>query len=165
MSVSQLRNGESGGVMFSSSFGNKEFKLIEVPEDVFELVMGGESLKIILASREEFFEEWSLTTPGVTCSGPGMAEHEHLLRGLALREPIAGNNSFAYKYFSIADLSLDPKTRFSQLFAVKPRFRLDELEPYLVGLFGPGGVLPKSQAELLLQHTKCVDDLYILKGL
>jgi hypothetical protein len=30
MSVSQLHSGESNGIKFSSSFGNKEFRLIEV---------------------------------------------------------------------------------------------------------------------------------------
>lgn len=48
-------------------------------------------------------------TPGVTCSGPDMAAHAHLLRGLALRESVGGGNSNAFMYFSVADLSLDPK--------------------------------------------------------
>lgn len=70
MNVSQLHSGESNGVMFSSSFGNKEFKLIEVctvtffvlfvqvsnnkvPEDVFKLILCGESLKIVGGNGEE----------------------------------------------------------------------------------------------------------------
>jgi hypothetical protein len=72
----------------------------------------------ILAPVQEFLQEWSQMTPGVTCSGPSMAAHETLLRGMALKEissssssssAATGTSAYSYRYFSVADLSQDPK--------------------------------------------------------
>lgn len=50
--------------------------------------------------------------------------------------------------------------RFAQLFAVKQKFQLEELEPYVQDLFGSAAGMPRSQAELLLRHTRLIDGLY-----
>lgn len=43
------------------------------------------------------------------------------------------------------------QTRFSALFGVKARYQLEELQPYLEGLWGPaaGAAAPKTQQDLL----------------
>ncbi len=56
------------------------------------------------------------------------------------------------------------QSRFSQLFAVKAKFKLEELEPYVRDLFdsssSAGTGMPRSQAEVLLKYTKMIDGLY-----
>lgn len=52
--------------------------------------------------------------------------------------------------------------RLGQLFAVRPRFLEHELVPYFLDMVGGVGK-PKSIAELLLSHTRVVDDFYIPK--
>jgi Sister chromatid cohesion protein Dcc1 len=52
-------------------------------------------------------------------------------------------------------LSYDAKTRFEQLFAVKPQWRADEMEPYLATVYAEGC---KNAKELLLRYTRVVRD-------
>lgn len=54
------------------------------------------------------------------------------------------------------------QVRLGQLFAVRPRFLEHELVPYFLDMVGGVGK-PKSIAELLLSHTRVVDDFYIPK--
>ena len=49
--------------------------------------------------------------------------------------------------------------RLSQLFAAKKTLTLQELQPYMAGLYGTGATgTPKTLTELLALHTRCVEE-------
>lgn len=54
------------------------------------------------------------------------------------------------------------QVRLGELFAVRSRFLEHELIPYFQDMVGGPGK-PKSIAELLLSHTRVVDDFYMPK--
>lgn len=56
-----------------------------------------------------------------------------MLKGEALMESSTGPEEYIVS-LSIADLPTDPCARFAWLFAVRPRWELPELEPYLADL-------------------------------
>ena len=56
-----------------------------------------------------------------------------ILKGEALMESSSGPEEYIVS-LSIADLPTDPCARFARLFAVRPRWELPELEPYLADL-------------------------------
>lgn len=55
-----------------------------------------------------------------------------MLRSDVLLETMAGERII--KYFPLGRLSKAPAQRFNELFAVRPRWQLSDLEPYLSGL-------------------------------
>ncbi len=62
----------------------------------------------------------------------GMAVDLSMLRGEALREEIGGEDML--RHLPAAAMPADPAARFAALFAVKPRWELPDLEPYLADL-------------------------------
>lgn len=134
----------------------------------------------VAVAADEFLREWGNQTPGLAPSADLRGLAERLLRGVALQVHGAGATKerattsssssgagavVAYRYFPLRDLSRVAKVRFAQLFEERPKFRLEELEPYLQDLFCASGDAqkPRSQAELLLLYTKCIDQFYFPK--
>ena len=74
-----------------------------------------------------FLEKWRLRVPGAFRD----ACDEKLLRGLALVEKAADGSEGTVRPFRASRLPKTPKERFAALFALKPRWTMDELEPYL----------------------------------
>ncbi len=62
-----------------------------------------------------------------------MTVNRTMLKGEALMESSTGPEEYIVS-LSIADLPTDPCARFARLFAVRPRWELPELEPYLADL-------------------------------
>ncbi|KAL6769983.1 hypothetical protein ACKKBG_A33125 [Auxenochlorella protothecoides x Auxenochlorella symbiontica] len=60
--------------------------------------------------------------------------------------------SATLQYLPLDSLPADPAGRFGALFAMRPRWRLEELEPYLQGLADPG----QSLEGLLLKYTRAI---------
>ena len=57
--------------------------------------------------------------------------HENLLRGLALVEKAADGSGGVVRPYRADQLSKVPKERFDALFALKPRWTREELDPYM----------------------------------
>ena len=62
--------------------------------------------------------------------------HDTLLRGLALVEKAADGSDGVVRPFRAEQLSKVPKERFNALFALKPRWTMEELEPYMAAVPG-----------------------------
>lgn len=122
---------------------------------------------------EEFVNIWATKSPGVGKWLDLESKEIVLLKGIAMKEHNTSNSSSVtsgssidtsfYRYYPVDSLPRTPKERFQQLFTVKAKFQLDELEPYLIDLFGNVGAGQcKTQPELLLKYTKKVDGFYYL---
>jgi hypothetical protein len=72
-----------------------------------------------------------------------------LFRGNILCDVTASGNVMV-RYLPGKELSIEPARRFKQLFAVRPRWLLADLEPYLDDLVGFG----RTRDDLLLAHTR-----------
>ncbi|EIE26940.1 hypothetical protein COCSUDRAFT_32309 [Coccomyxa subellipsoidea C-169] len=81
-----------------------------------------------------------------------MAVDLSMLRGEALREEIGGEDML--RHLPAAAMPTDPAARFAALFAVKPRWELPDLEPYLADLQVPG----RSAEFLLLTYARASQD-------
>ena len=92
--------------------------------------------------RGTFFLEWETRLPG---SYQPAAE---LLRGLALEEKVAGQ--VCLRYLPGETLPLDPAERLKKLFAVRKKWQLEEMMPYMLPLV-PG---KKDLEDFLLKHTR-----------
>lgn len=68
----------------------------------------------------------------------GLAADKAMLRGEAIVERGSGSSGSGAEEclvrLSAADLPSDPGARFARLFALRPRWELPELEPYLADL-------------------------------
>jgi hypothetical protein len=64
-------------------------------------------------------------------------------------------NSILYTFFV--------QTRLNQLFAVRAKYREEELQPYFLDMITGIGGKPKSIPELLLSHTRLIDEFYMSK--
>lgn len=145
---------------------------VEVVTQVFETA-GKDKLWI----EEDLMMAWSARFPGAT------TPDKSLLKGVALCEdcimiddtPMLVSSISSkqllksakiikcHRYFPVAKLSLDPPTRFKELFSARPRFTdPNDMEPYLSSLYGGIGQ-PKSLAELLMKYTRKDEDAYISK--
>lgn len=58
-------------------------------------------------------------------------------------------------YLPVEGLPPLPRERFQALFAFRPRWSLEQLEPYMQGLGDPG----ESKEALLLKHTRAIQPL------
>jgi len=92
--------------------------------------------------RDAFFLEWETRLPG--SYRPAAA----LLRGLALEERVGGEECL--RYLPGETMPLDPAERLKKLFAVRKKWRLEELMPYMLPLV-PG---KKDLEDFLLKHTR-----------
>jgi len=109
--------------------------------------------------RDAFCTEWHLKMPGV---GPQFEPSVELLlqHGVALSTISndtndSGESQPQLRYFPESKLPLESKLRFEKLFAVRNKWRHDDLEPYVAPLVVLEG---KSLAELLLKHTVVTKD-------
>ena len=82
-------------------------------------------------SLSEFLAVWSGAVPEEMSSAPKI----ELLRGQALLEADDGEG---VDFLPIENLPRNAENRFSELFGVRPRWELKDLEPYIEGLAGPG---------------------------
>lgn len=90
----------------------------------------------------EFMDAWSDMVP------QGLTPRVELLRGEALINKNTG--SAGIERFSVKDLPSDPSSRFSKLFLKRARWELEELEPYIQSLTGPG----ETVETLLLKYAR-----------
>ena len=60
----------------------------------------------------------------------------------------------AFKYFPASDLPVDPAARFSDLFLTRPRWKGEELAPFLTDI----AVNSKERDKLLLKYCRAVND-------
>ena len=74
-----------------------------------------------------------------------------MLKGEALMESSSGSEECIVS-LSIADLPTDPCARFARLFAVRPRWELPELEPYLADL----------QVRLIPNFLRTIDGVFLM---
>jgi hypothetical protein len=51
----------------------------------------------------------------------------------------------------------------NQLFAVRAKYREEEIQPYFLDMISGFGGKPKSIPELLLSHTRLIDEHYMSK--
>lgn len=123
---------------------------------LFQNQKGGNSA---IWPADDFVGEWSSRTPdsssgGAALSGPDRA----LLAGIAVQ---VGDG---YRYAPAEQVNLLPKAeeRFKHMASIKQKYSQEEIAPYCTGLFGSAGQ-PRSIAELLLKHSKFLDNLYILR--
>jgi hypothetical protein len=113
--------------------------------------------------RANFLVTWENSLPVVKTPS------ENLLRGIALLEVVkrTGPSSLKdcqqYRYFPKESLANDPKTRFSQIYSVQTVWQLDDISPYLEGLYGGGVEQPSSLLELVMTYTRKTEAGYVLK--
>lgn len=145
--------GEGDGKVWSL---NKDKVAKATAHILFQNQKGGNSA---VWPADDFVGEWSSRTPdsgagGAALSGPDRA----LLAGIAVQ--VGGG----YRYAPAEQVNLLPKAevRFKHLASIKQKYAQEEIAPYCTGLFGSAGQ-PRSIAELLLKHSKFLDNLYILK--
>ena len=93
---------------------------------------------------DDFMIEWQSRTPGVS------ELDQKLLYGIAIKI----DNGF--KYLPVENMNKDASYRFNQLFQYKRSYSKLELVPYLEDI-------TLKVDELLIQHTKNIDDLYYQK--
>ena len=111
---------------------------------------------------DDFLLEWSSRIPDSTAFDGGLvvaaAPDKGLLAGIAVQ---VGSG---YRYAPATQLNLLPKAeeRFKNMAAFKQKYTQEEIAPYCAGLFGSAGQ-PRSVPELLLKHSKFLDNMYILK--
>lgn len=113
---------------------------------------------------QDFLLEWGARNPG---TGQVRAE---LLLGIAvlIRDSSIKNEERreVYKYAPAESITLlsSCRDRLDKLFAIKPKFPKDQLEPYLGDLVGGTGQ-PKSMDELLLANARFVqsENVYMQK--
>ncbi|RHY66575.1 hypothetical protein DYB37_005652 [Aphanomyces astaci] len=93
-----------------------------------------------------FMEQWGFRVPD------GVPIDLSLLRGIAI---LRGDAS-SVVYFPQSRLSIDPKTRFHEMFAFQPKWTLAQLEPYLEYVCCPSQLVTGklTQASLLLKYTR-----------
>jgi hypothetical protein len=102
----------------------------------------------------------SVAAAGAATGGP-IELSLSLLSGLVLVDTApagrtGGPPAQTVRYFPSEALFTDPKARFAQLFSMRPRWLLRDLEPFLGDITGFG----RTQGDLLLAHTRQT----ILKG-
>ncbi|CAL5221649.1 g3876 [Coccomyxa viridis] len=96
---------------------------------------------------DDFKEAWQSSIP------EGMTVDRAMLKGEALIEGSGGAEESLIS-LSIAKLPSDPCARFARLFALRPRWVLPDLEPYLADLQIPG----RSAEALLLTYARASQD-------
>ena len=74
----------------------------------------------------------------------------------------SNNKNFSNPSFILSLFILLRQTRLEQLFSVRQMFTEGELLPYFLDMIGQKGK-PGSVAELLLPHTRLIDDNYLRK--
>ena len=79
----------------------------------------------------------------------GMAVDRVLLKGEALVESSSSEDCITS--LSVADLPTDPCARFAHLFALRPRWELPDLEPYLADLQVRPGLSLSNSIDVLRQ--------------
>jgi hypothetical protein len=101
---------------------------------------------------QEFMSLWHSRTPGrLTLS-------EELLRGIAMKS----EDGSKFVYFPVETLSWQEKTRFEQLYEIRNRYTLEEIQPYIQDFLSATGENRKSnELGLLLKYTKLVAGYYI----
>lgn len=98
---------------------------------------------------------WAARTPGKAAPSPA------LLAGICVKVESAGEER--YHFLPLEGMGgNDAVTRLQALFAIKPGYRQEELEPYLSPLVGGAGQ-PKAVPELLLLHARLVEGVYLAK--
>mmetsp|Transcript_9621 Transcript_9621/g.16770 ORF Transcript_9621/g.16770 Transcript_9621/m.16770 type:complete len:434 (-) Transcript_9621:589-1890(-) len=94
----------------------------------------------------DFLLEWPLRTPGMRLQDEVSEGDMALLRGLAV---LADDNKLHYVPAD-AMQSMDAKARLASLFTVKTSYTVEELQPYLEGLWGPGAATAAKTIQELL---------------
>ncbi|WWD18653.1 hypothetical protein CI109_103106 [Kwoniella shandongensis] len=109
--------------------------------------------------RDDFLEEWKAEV------GETWAEHVDLtlLEGdyLLSPPPLSALSSFKspspiLSYFPVATLPLQPATRFADLFLTRPRWRPEEMAPFLKGLTRDGDT--KERDKLVAKFVRVVKE-------
>eukprot|EP00953_Heterococcus_sp_UTEX-ZZ885_P030777 16231-Heterococcus_DN1.PRE.4 len=98
--------------------------------------------------KADFLEAWSTAVPGLD------VPHERILRGIALETAGDKAGTICYRYVPSLSLPIDPRERLVKLFAIKPKWPLSELQPYIEPLCGPGVKV----SDLLIKYTRMSTD-------
>lgn len=113
---------------------------------------------------EDFLFTWCARTP--TSKSSNIVPTSELLKGIALLEDVKVSSvdkkavsARQYRYFPKDNLSHDTKIRFQELFAIRERYSIEDIVPYLSDLYGNPGQ-PKSLVALMLQYCNNVDNMY-----
>ena len=110
---------------------------------------------------QDFVGEWSARTPGLA------KNPEALLAGIAIlirdeTQKTADKKAY-FRYMPVEQVKLFStiEERLKALFAIKNKYELEELFPYVNDLVGGTGQ-PKSAVELLLVNARLVDAKYYM---
>jgi sister chromatid cohesion protein DCC1 len=95
-----------------------------------------------LWESSDFLSSWEAKLPS------GASLSLDLLAGLFLPQDAGAKLNISY--FPESKLSLLPQTRFKELFGAKPKWRLNEIKPFLKDLLGPG----VTEEQLLLANSR-----------
>lgn len=71
-----------------------------------------------------------------------------MLRGLALLDKNSSRTML--RMFTTDSLAYDTATRFRKLFAMRPKWTREDLQPYLAGVLEPG----QTEDQLLLKYAR-----------
>jgi len=110
---------------------------------------------------QDFIGEWGARTPGLK------KNPESLLAGIAIvirdeaHRTVEKKTCFRYMPAEQVKLASTIQERLKSLFAIKPKYELEELVPYVNDLAGGAGQ-PKSHVELLIAHSRLVDAKYYM---
>jgi sister chromatid cohesion protein DCC1 len=108
---------------------------------------------------DRFMDEWRASLP------QGVDVDESLLRGRALfgeSLPLARGKGVqrTVQALPIAELAPGADARMAQLFAIRPKWTLEQLRPFILDLCGPGK--GTTEGQLLLKH--CRSSVQVVRG-
>lgn len=96
-------------------------------------------------------EKWQQEVPGV---GIKYQVNVDMLKGLATFTFDDDNGSYVWHYFPETHLSLDPKTRFDELFAFKDTWTIGDLDPYIETISNSSEFLIRYATVQLVDNVK-----------
>ena len=102
---------------------------------------------------QDFLLTWAARTPGI--EAPDAA----LLAGICVKLTRTDSPEVHLHYCPVDTLGPEASLRLAALFSIKPKFSVEELEPYLAE-FATGG---NTVTDIALAHARLVDGLYIAR--
>lgn len=75
-------------------------------------------------------------------------------QGNYIETDVPGSSDINLKYFPASTLSVDPAARFTELFLTRPRWRADEIVPFLSDI----AVNSKERDKLLLKYCRAISN-------
>jgi len=100
--------------------------------------------------EDEFMDKWNTAVGDTFVSSTSL----QLLTGNYLCDSSPFSSSKMLSYFPCAELPVDPVARFTDLFLTRPRWKADDIEPYLSDI----AVDKKELDKLLLRYGRAMTD-------